>query len=143
MVTEQGTQQGTQETVKVEGAAVRPTRKSFTAAIKEPKFYPDLTMEENKDLFIGVPLILWDATIRDWDSAEYGVSQYCILKVSVNDPGKEADCFLVKLGGVAIVSKIKSAKAKHVLPSREGLSVIIGQTDSKDGRTYYCFVDLV
>jgi len=90
-----------------------------------------------------VPLILWDATIRDWDSVEYGVSQYCILKVSVNDPGKENDCFLVKLGGVAIVSKIKSAKAKHVIPSREGLSIIIGQTDSKDGRTYYCFVDLV
>jgi hypothetical protein len=135
--------QGTQEQVKVEGAVVRPTRKSFTAAIKEAPFYPDLVMEKNKDLFVGVPLILWDASIRDWESAEYGVSQYCILKVSTNEPGKETDCFLIKLGGVAIVSRIKRALAKRVLPSREGTNVVIGQTDSKSGQLYYQFVDLV
>jgi hypothetical protein len=142
MVTEQG-KQATQEQTKVEGAAVKPTRKSFTAVIREAPFYPDLTMESNKDLFIGVPLLLFDATIRDWESAEYGISQYCILKVSVNDAGKENDYFLIKLGGIAIVSRIKKGLARRVLPYREGLSIIIGQTDSKDGRTYYNFVDLV
>ena len=71
-----------------------------------------------------------------------GSKQYCLFKVAINEPGKENECFLFELGGNAIVSKVKSAKAKRALPSREGLTAVIGQQDNKDGQPYYCFVDL-
>ena len=52
--------------------SLSPARKSFMAVIKEPKFYPELTLEKKKDLFIGVPLLIFDATIRDWEG-EYWI----------------------------------------------------------------------
>jgi len=123
------------------GAGGKPTRKSFTNVIKDPKFYPDLPMREDKDDYIGVPLILFDATIRDWEG-EFGSSQYCLFKASVNQPGKENDHFIFKLGGVAIVGKVKKALSKRILPSKEGLTLVIGLQESESGKAFYTFMDL-
>ena len=121
---------------------VATKRESFTSAVNDPPFYPDLKMERDQAKFIGVPLILWDATIRDWDDSNYGSSQYCIFRASVNEPGQEDKYFLFKCGGIAVVSKIKKALARRKFPSKDGLATSLMLQTSENGKAYYSFFDM-
>jgi len=131
----------TQETKQV-AVKVEVKRKSFISSVKDAPFYPELKLERDQSKFIGVPLILWDATIRDWDDSNYGSSQYVIFKGSVNEPGEEDKYFLFKCGGVAVVSRVKRALARKQLPSREGLTTSLMLQTSENGKAYYSFFDM-
>lgn len=115
--------------------------RNFNDAIAKPKFYPDLPMIEKdavKDEILYRKLLLWDATIRDWE-ADYGSSQYCLVKASYQEPGKEREFFVFKIGGKAVVRKMRDAINKRLFPSSTGLAAMFTQVEGLN-QPYYDIV---
>lgn len=122
-----------QDAVKVE---TMPEFKSFVEETKDTPFYPELELVKDAREYFGAPLIIWDATVRDW-SGEYGETKYCLLKVSILDKEKWQDCFLLRLGGIAIVDQIRKAIARKKLPAARGMRILISEMASAKTGNYY------
>ncbi len=96
------------------------------------KFHEDLP-RMNKEELIAAEFVLWDArVVDDWDGS-FGVTQFCLVALELED-GKKITSLM---GGKAIVRQVGKLLRLGKLPGR--IRCVLNKVPSKDGsgREYY------